>query len=255
MSGIRLIGKAVPAKKPYGARNQIDREISLYPNTIGILKIQYSDSELKKTKETFPESTIEYDKNKNKLNMILKIIPCHYVEDKNQSSGWRIDDCTKNEEKVVEDEYHIEIDLNSKNVYELDGKIKKTGEKLNKTDLDMHLYPDSNSKCCLGIEIEDKEVSLSNYIREYVYPYFVWQAYYAKYEKTPPVGEYSHGSEGISEARDDYKQTMQQSHKRGSARNKPCPCGSGKKYKKCCWHQDNQKEIDLKNFRNRKPYS
>jgi preprotein translocase subunit SecA len=24
---------------------------------------------------------------------------------------------------------------------------------------------------------------------------------------------------------------------RNKARNKPCPCGSGKKYKKCCWNK------------------
>jgi uncharacterized protein YecA (UPF0149 family) len=24
---------------------------------------------------------------------------------------------------------------------------------------------------------------------------------------------------------------------KNSLRNKPCPCGSGKKFKKCCWHR------------------
>ncbi len=26
-------------------------------------------------------------------------------------------------------------------------------------------------------------------------------------------------------------------------RNSPCPCGSGKKYKKCCWDSDQKKEL------------
>jgi len=25
--------------------------------------------------------------------------------------------------------------------------------------------------------------------------------------------------------------------RRGSFRNKPCPCGSGRKFKKCCWNK------------------
>lgn len=28
-------------------------------------------------------------------------------------------------------------------------------------------------------------------------------------------------------------------------RNEPCPCGSGKKFKKCCWGKCNQGEIEI----------
>ena len=29
-------------------------------------------------------------------------------------------------------------------------------------------------------------------------------------------------------------------------RNEPCPCGSGKKFKKCCWGKLNQGEFEVK---------
>ena len=28
--------------------------------------------------------------------------------------------------------------------------------------------------------------------------------------------------------------------RKNSMRNKPCPCGSGKKFKKCCWNKFNE---------------
>lgn len=28
-----------------------------------------------------------------------------------------------------------------------------------------------------------------------------------------------------------------------TGRNDPCPCGSGKKYKSCCWGKDHQKKV------------
>ena len=30
---------------------------------------------------------------------------------------------------------------------------------------------------------------------------------------------------------------MDRSERKGWMRNKPCPCGSGKKFKKCCWNK------------------
>ena len=31
---------------------------------------------------------------------------------------------------------------------------------------------------------------------------------------------------------------------KGSSRNMPCPCGSGKKYKNCCLEKDQQKQAE-----------
>ena len=31
-------------------------------------------------------------------------------------------------------------------------------------------------------------------------------------------------------------------------RNDPCPCGSGRKYKKCCMNNDNDQQVDLKEY-------
>jgi len=34
--------------------------------------------------------------------------------------------------------------------------------------------------------------------------------------------------------------------KQKAQRNDPCPCGSGKKYKKCCWNKEKRKEFSAK---------
>jgi len=32
------------------------------------------------------------------------------------------------------------------------------------------------------------------------------------------------------------QEAMEFQQRKGCTRNRPCPCGSGKKFKKCCWH-------------------
>ena len=113
--------------------------------------------------------------------------------------------------------------------------------------IDLHIYP-STKACCLGIRITPCR-SLSEFFFEDVYPYFVWQAYFDKYRKIPPCGEYSHKN-GLKEAESDFKQEITSVKKLG--RNFPCPCGSNKKYKKCCMDNDEIKKTDLINWKNKK---
>ena len=209
--------------------------------------LRYSDSELEEIKKNFPDSKINYNKNKNRLYMELKITPRCYVEDKTQLFGWAIKACNKNQKESVDDgKYFIVIMLENRKVFELSEKIEQTAKELGKSNLDLHLLEDKS--CCLGINIEEPKL-LSEFVLQDVYPYFVWQAYYAKYKKVPPVGEYSHGSKGIKEAEHDHKQTMVLPNKAGAFRNKLCPCGSGKKYKKCCGILDDEKKVKLLKFK------
>ncbi|MBC6414496.1 MAG: SEC-C domain-containing protein [Chromatiales bacterium] len=228
-----LVTPTVAAKKPYATDKNTEKVRSFKP---------FLD-ELQKIKEFPPTSIVYYQKDTNTLAIDLKVLPCHYVEDKTQISGWVVKHCDTNAKGVITGEYAVIIDLKTGRVYEFEGKIKQIAKELKRKYADLHLYP--NGSCCLGIDIEKKKKSLSEFVINDVFPYFVWQAYYAKYKEIPPVGEYSHGSKGLKEAQNDYESTMVHPRKAGAHRNKPCPCGSGKKYKKCCWIKDNKMSITL----------
>lgn len=126
---------------------------------------------------------------------------------------------TENKEKYkntfVQDVYEIRVCLANSKVYEIGNKIEKCA--------DNHFNNDKS--CCLGLFTKSKPKTLLEFIKNYVCPFFVWQAYKEKYKKIPPWGEWSHGKTGINEF-------YQEINKIG--RNDMCPCGSGKKYKKCC---------------------
>ena len=121
----------------------------------------------------------------------------------------------KYENTFVEDCYEIYINL-------LDGKVFETGRKIPKKP-DFHINPDDS--CCLGLFENPRPKTLLDFIRNYILPFFVWQAYYKKYEEKPPWGEYSHGQAGIIEFEND---------KKNIGRNNMCYCGSKKKFKYCC---------------------
>ncbi len=114
----------------------------------------------------------------------------------------------------VKDVYEIKIDCANRKVYETGNRIEKIA--------DRHIYDDGS--CCLELSMPEQK-KLSDFIRCFVCPFFVWQAYYEQYNEVPPWGEWSHGIEGIKEFYDSIKNI---------GRNDRCICGSGKKYKICC---------------------
>lgn len=183
--------------------------------------IEYSDTELKAINIWFPnlfykngnirgeiDFRAEYKCSGRKKNTYWEIVPC--------SSG---DGC-------VQDVYEIEIDLHfyPPRVFETAGRIQRLAKKLGKQIIDLHLYPNDGS-CCLGIFSKREDETLSEFVNSKVFPFFVWQAYYEKFEKIPPCGEYSHDRQGVREF-NEYKANL--------GRNQLCSCGSGKKYKLCC---------------------
>jgi hypothetical protein len=174
------------------------------------------------TKE-FPD--LYYDKNNKTVKGELSF-NAHYKNTGNKGNDrWKIFPCTS-KKNCLEGCYEIEINLNANapKVYEPNGKIKKLAKKLGKSVNDLHLYNGDN-QCCLGLGINNNS-SLSRFVVDWVYPYFVWQAYFKKHNKVPPCGEYPHNRKS---AQKEYEYDM-----KSLGVNDSCPCKSGKKYKKCC---------------------
>jgi hypothetical protein len=185
--------------------------------------ILYNKQDFSILRKDFPD--LYYDENNNIVKGELSF-NAHYKNTGNKGNDrWKIFPCTS-EKNCLEGCYEIEINLNTDTpeVYEPNGKIKKLAKKLGKSENDLHLY-DSNSKCCLGLGI-NSSLSLSQFVVNWVYPYFVWQAYFKKHNKIPPCGEYSHNRYS---AQKEYFYDM-----KNIGVNDSCPCKSGKKYKKCC---------------------
>ncbi len=217
------------------------------------MMIKYSKKEFNNIKKYFPN--LEYLPDRNQIIGEIIVGPCHYIK-KETIQGrfqWIVEPCDENQTDVVMGEYLILIDLNLEGnwgmgakVWEVGEKIERLAKSLDKSLMDLHLFPQDKS-CCLGIKIEKQQILLSDFIFNEVYPYFVWQAYYAKYRRVPPCGEYSH-DKGKEEAVQDYKNTMTSVPTLG--RNEKCPCGSRKKYKKYCLHEDKKKKIHLLKWEN-----
>jgi len=135
------------------------------------------------------------------------------------------------------DNYEIRIDFNQHDifgfpkVYEESEFIKSFAQKEHINIADLHIYDDNS--CCLGIFPEYQWQSSLAYIQDKVIPFFYWQSYRRIYGKEPWMG-YSHGENGIKEA----MSLPPRLNSKGSSRNVKCPCGSGKKYKKCCIVRD-----------------
>ena len=137
------------------------------------------------------------------------------------------------------DSYEIRIDFNQADnfgfpkVFEESEIIRSFADDCKIKLEDLHVNKDDADSCCLGIFPEYQWHGASAFIRDKVIPFFYWQSHRRIYGKEPWKG-YAHGNSGIEEA-----MTMPpaQSSKRRS-RNKPCPCGKGRKYKKCCMRRD-----------------
>ena len=157
---------------------------------------------------------------------------------------WDIEQCSRSEsDNCVRGAYEIKIeffedgDVFKAKTFETDGRIMRVAQRLGIKSLsDIHLNQDNS--CCLGIFPDT--ITLSKFIIERVYPYFVWQAWFDKFEKTPPCGECPHDKELALQTRIEEERNRcslsfgRTTNFKGSERNKLCFCGSGKKYKKCC---------------------
>ena len=188
--------------------------------------IKYTPSEMRKINRYFPNLSYSNDTIKGEIDFSAK----YHRSKRKKNEKWEIVPCSSGRD-CIQDVYEIEIRLNElrddkPKVFEVGGRIKGLALELNEP-VDLHLHP-IDEDCCLGIFLHNSNETLSDFIKNKVYPYFVWQAYFEKFRKIPPVGEWSHGELGYQEF---------DSYVRNNGRNQPCPCGSGKKFKICCWYE------------------
>lgn len=182
--------------------------------------IEYSVSEMDKINLCFPNLYYERGAIRGEIDFSAE-----YRLSKRKKKEWKIESCSSGN-GCIQDVYEIAIDLNHRppKVFEVGGRIAKLARNLGKPIIDLHIYPEDES-CCLGIFLPNERETLSDFVLKKVYPYFVWQAYFEKFGKIPPCGEFPHGDEGMKEF---------QKQVRDTGRNDPCPCGSGIKFKRCC---------------------
>jgi hypothetical protein len=140
---------------------------------------------------------------------------------------------------LIQDVFEIEIylddlDMNGwTKVFEVGGKYRRIAEKCEVPIIDLHIYP-HNRACCLGLKYRDNQrLCIEDFLHELVIPFFYRLSYTDKFgidrARKDLWGEYSHGDRGEIEH---YLEIMN-IVRHNPSRNDPCPCGSGKKYKKC----------------------
>lgn len=139
----------------------------------------------------------------------------------------------------LEDDYEIRIDFTKEDhfgcpkVFEESGKVARLAEKEGIPVTDLHVNSDEGSSCCLGIYPNYEWKSLVDFLYDLVLPFLYWQTY-RRENGEPPWDGLAHGDDGLREAMSITSSTAE----KGSNRNQRCPCGSGRKYKKCCMKTD-----------------
>ena len=150
----------------------------------------------------------------------------------------RFDDAGPN---FLEDDYEIRIDFSKEDhfgcpkVFEESGKVAQLAKREGIPVKDLHVNSDEGSSCCLGIYPDYRWMSVADFLFDLVLPFFYWQTY-RRETGAPPWDGFSHGNDGLREA----MAIVSSAAEKGRDRNGKCPCGSGKKYKKCCMKPDAQ---------------
>ena len=147
--------------------------------------------------------------------------------------------------KVRMDLGHVEVKASPK-VYEVGGRRFDIAERNRCGLIDLHFYDDE--ACCLTLSFSaGRNPSLQRFILGLMIPFFYRLSYTDRYGLTAARsnlwGEYSHGDSGLREHQDE----MLRIADNNSSRNRPCPCGSGSKYKRC--HLDEVEEVKRRTSR------
>lgn len=172
----------------------------------------------------------------------LDLRACYDAEaGKLRIEGRGLDKRIRNATNYVQDVFEIEMWLGPASVgpegwprvYEVGGRIRSIAEKWDVPKIDLHVYEDESF--CLGLTCApSRRPSLRWLIENLVIPFLYRLAYVDRFgveaARRDLWGEYSHGPAG----RDEYRREISAYARRAVGRNDPCPCGSGKKTKKCC---------------------
>lgn len=140
------------------------------------------------------------------------------------------------------DTFHVSIHLDRLDrngwpqVYETGGRCQAIAESRGLPFIDLHLYTDGS--CCLGLNCAPAgNLTLSDFIAELVIPFLYRLAYVDRFglesARRDLWGEYSHDGIGPLE----YQEELRRFARANPGRNQPCPCGSGRKYKRCHWEE------------------
>ena len=195
--------------------------------------MKITNSDIKWLESHFPN--LQYEKNSQRIVGELDFCAAY----DNELGKVIIGGGTKKVNHLICDVFEIEICLSLPDgngwpkVYEVGGRRCQIAKKCNSPIVDLHFYSDDNA-CCLGLKFLDKRsLSLRSFLEELVIPFFYRLSYTEKFglaaSRNDLWGEYSHGEEGLRE----YYAEIFNLAAQNPSRNDPCPCGSGKKYKRC----------------------
>lgn len=136
------------------------------------------------------------------------------------------------------DFFSIRIELDSVGhegwpaVFETGGRRMEIAEREGVDVIDLHFYNDGT--CCLSLRsAPERFLEIDRFMKELVLPFFYRLSYTDEYglevARRDLWGEYSHGDAGFGE----YMEELFRIGNQSPGRNDPCPCGRGKKYKRC----------------------
>jgi len=195
--------------------------------------MRINEDEIKWLKVHFPN--LQYDEKSRKIVGELDFCAVYNDESKKVIIG----NLTDETDFLIRDVYEVEIclgdlDMNGwPKVYEIGKRHCEIAQKCNVNIIDLHINPEDNT-CCLGIKRpESRTLSIKSFMYERVIPFFYRLSYTDKFgidrARKDLWGEYSHGLKGEIEHFLEIVDIARQN----PGRNDPCPCGSGKKYKRC----------------------
>ena len=198
--------------------------------------MKITDKEIKWLELYFP--TLQYEADSQKIVGELDFCAAY----DNESKKLKINDGLRKVNRLICDVFEIEICLSILDgngwpkVYEIGRRHRQIAKKHNVKIIDLHFYSDDDA-CCLGLQFPDnRSLSVRGFLEQLVIPFFYQLSYIEKFgiaaSRNDLWGEYSHDKQGLTE----YLTEISISAKQNPGRNDLCPCGSGKKYKRC--HQD-----------------
>lgn len=146
------------------------------------------------------------------------------------------EDYTEFWKKYMVKETDIYKKILSENIQTLNGNIKELSEKFGATPKQFVGFLDganTSFKEELKLEEATEETEIN---AEFDFEKLLWNMHEAKAEWLFGLKEWDNiiPEERRKEIRKDFNRSKQVINEEKIGRNDPCPCGSGKKYKKCC---------------------
>ena len=223
---------AVTPRKAYARNNAVLSETGEARKHPGRLKLSGSDFDW--LGRDFPG--LRLDPTGGKMTGELTF---HAAFESHSGKLWIGDDSEKRiRSHFLCDTFSISVELDAidangwPTVREVGGRHLRIAEKENVEIVDLHFFPDG--RCCLGIEFgTERRLTIERFIQDLLIPFLYRLSYTDAYgldaAKRELWGEYSHGDEGLLQHADEVIRIG----KKNPGRNDSCPCGSGKKYKRC----------------------